>query len=90
MNHYNSIRHIADSAAFYRICLYGHLTPDVCEQLGGMKATVINAAGGLPMTVLAGHLLDQAALAGVLTSLYDYGVALISLERRETELVQRS
>ncbi|MFN8468208.1 MAG: hypothetical protein U0X20_21800 [Caldilineaceae bacterium] len=55
-----------------------------------MEATVIDGGGELPMTVLTGQLPDQAALAGVLTCLHDYGLALISLERREAELLQRS
>jgi hypothetical protein len=55
-----------------------------------MKATTIDAGGELPMTVLTGQLPDQAALAGVLACIHDYGLALISLERREAEPVQRS
>lgn len=90
MIHDNRIPHIADRKAHYWICVYGHVTPGLCEQLGGMKATVVDGGGELPMTVLTGQLPDQAALAGVLTCLHDYGLALISLERRETELPQRS
>lgn len=90
MNHDSRIRHIADRTAHYWICVYGHVAPDWCEQLGGMKATAVDSGSGLPMTVLTGQLPDQAALAGVLTCLHDYGLALISLERREAELLQRS
>jgi len=90
MDHDSRLRHIADRAALYWICLYGQITPDVCERLGGMTATVIDADGELPMTVLIGQLPDQAALAGVLSCLLDYGVAVISLERREAQLCQRN
>lgn len=90
MNKHSRLHHVADHAALYSICLYGRATPEICEQLGGMKATVIDADCGLPMTVLTGYLPDQAALAGVLNCLHDYGLALISLERREAELFQRS
>ena len=86
MNHNGRLGHITDSAALYWICLYGQVTPDVCERLGGMKATVIDADGELPMTILTGQLPDQAALAGVLSCLLDYGVAVISLERRDAAL----
>jgi hypothetical protein len=86
MSHNHRLRHIADSAALYWICLYGHVTPDWCDRLAGMRATVIDAAGELPVTVLTGRLPDQAALAGVLTCLHEYGLALISVERREAEL----
>jgi hypothetical protein len=48
-----------------------------------MTATVIDADSELPMTILTGQLPDQAALAGVISCLLDYGVAVISLERRE-------
>ena len=90
MDHDSRLRHIADRAALYWICLYGQITPDVCERLGGMTATVIDADGELPMTVLIGQLPDQAALAGVLSCLLDYGVAVISLERREAQPCQRN
>lgn len=90
MNHNSRIQHFADRAAFYWICLQGQVTPDMCERLGGMKATVINTDGDLPATVLVGQLPDQAALAGVLACLLDYGLGLISLERREAELFVRS
>jgi hypothetical protein len=89
MSHNSGIRHIADRAALYWICLYGHVTPDRCDQLAGMQATLIDAGGELPMTILTGRLPDQAALAGVLTCLYEYGLALISVERREAELFPR-
>lgn len=88
MSRNTRIRQIADSAAYYRICLYGHVTPDWSENLGGMQAAVIGGQGETPMTVLTGMLPDQAALAGVLGCIYNYGFALKSLERRETNVGQ--
>ncbi len=88
MSRHTRLRHIADSAAYYRICLYGHVTPDWSENLGGMQAAVINGQGEPPMTVLTGMLPDQAALAGVLGCIYNYGFALKSLERRDPNVGQ--
>jgi hypothetical protein len=38
-------------------------------------------AGDQAVTELSGQLADQAALVGVLTSLYDLGMPLLSVER---------
>jgi hypothetical protein len=88
MSRNTRIRQIADSAAYYKICLYGRVTPDWSENLGGMQAALIDRQGETPVTVLTGILPDQAALAGVLGCIYNYGFALKSLERRETNARQ--
>jgi hypothetical protein len=83
MSQDNQLRHPADTAAHYQICLYGRITPECEERLGGMQATVIDAGGKAPQTILTGYLSDQAALSGVLACVYDYGLALISVQRHE-------
>ena len=69
-----------DEAAAYRICVQGHLNPDRSDYLQGMKIEVVTAENGYPRSVLCGILADQAALAGVLTCLYDWGLPLLSVE----------
>ena len=58
----------------------GILDPRWSERLGGLR---VRAAGqGYPVTELSGRLLDQAALFGVLTTLYDLGLPVLSVACR--------
>jgi hypothetical protein len=60
----------------------GTLDPRWSERLGGLR---VRAAGrGFPVTELSGRLLDQAALFGVLATLYDLGLPLLSVDCRAT------
>ena len=49
--------------------------------LGGMRISSVQRHGGAIVTTLAGELIDQATLMGVLNSLYDMGYALLKVER---------
>src|SRR5215204_7633163 len=60
------------------IKVVGTLAPRWSERLGGLR---LHATGrGYPVTELSGRLLDQAALFGVLTTLYDLGLPLLSVD----------
>jgi len=48
-----------------------------------MTITPATAEGGLPVTTLEGDLRDQAALAGVLNTLYELHLPVISVKRPE-------
>ena len=74
--------HPLDRPALYRICYEGVLDPDWSSRLGGMTITQITK-GEARVVELAGPLVDQAALLGVLNSLYDIGLCLLSVERQE-------
>ena len=69
-----------DEPAAYRICVQGHLRADRSDYLQGMQIEVIAEENAYPKSVLTGMLADQAALAGVLTCLYDWGLPLLSVE----------
>lgn len=83
MSQSNQVRAFADQAAYYKICLYGRITAECHDRLAGMRVLVVEGDGFAPKTVLIGRLADQAALAGVLSCIYDYGLPLISVQRRE-------
>jgi hypothetical protein len=83
MSQSSLLRSYADMPAHYEIRFYGRITPEGHDSLGGMQVTIIDAESETPKTILSGHLLDQAALAGVLTCIYDYGLPLISVQRSE-------
>jgi hypothetical protein len=59
----------------------GTLEPAWSDRLGGMGIRATSARGG-PAIELSGRLPDQAALVGVLLSLYNLGLPLISVACR--------
>jgi hypothetical protein len=69
-----------DSPATYLIRVRGELEPEWSDRLGGMRIR-ITYGGVRPTTELRGTLADQTALAGVLTTLYQLGLPIISVER---------
>ena len=65
----------ADEPGWYEIRLQGRLDERWASWFDGM--TIEAAPGGV--TVLRGHVVDQAALHGVLARLRDLGLPLISV-----------
>lgn len=63
----------------YAIQVRGWLDTTWSDQLGGMRIAVTES-GERPVTMLIGRLTDQAALLGVLNSLYELGLPLLSVE----------
>jgi hypothetical protein len=62
----------------YVILVQGALESSWSERLSGMSITVFDGPDG-PCTTLAGVLIDQAALQGVLKTLYDLGLPVLSI-----------
>jgi hypothetical protein len=71
---------IFDSPATYRIRVLGTLAPYWSERLGGMAITHAANANGFAVATLTGRLVDQAALAGVLNTLYGLCLPLLTVE----------
>jgi hypothetical protein len=66
--------------AVYRIVVHGDVDPRLCELLGGMRIESRPSGAEHPITTLIGHLKDQAHLAGVLASLSDMRLPIVSVE----------
>ena len=66
--------------ATYRIRVTGHIDDSLSGQLGGMIITRAFTADSRPITILVGHLKDQAALSGVLNELYELHLPLLTVE----------
>jgi hypothetical protein len=66
--------------AVYRIHVRGHLDPKYSDWLAGMQLTEICGSNGTPETILVGRLLDQAALSGLLESLYEKHLPVLSAD----------
>jgi len=69
-----------ENPATYRIRVTGHIDDSLSGQLGGMVITRAFTGDGRPMTILVGHVSDQAALSGVLNELYELHLPLLTVE----------
>lgn len=68
-----------DKPAAYRIQIQGHLGKQWADHLGGLSISV-SGEPDKTVTTLSGQVMDQAALFGILNSLYDLGFSLLSVE----------
>jgi hypothetical protein len=66
--------------AIYRIRVQGELDESWSGRLQGMQITIVRKNQENPVTILKGKLKDQAALSGVLNTLYELHVAVLSVE----------
>jgi hypothetical protein len=69
-----------DGPARYRICVRGKILASWSDRLEGMSITVTEAPNGAPVTILTGQLSDQASLTGVLNTLYELHLPVLSVE----------
>ena len=70
-----------DAAAVYLIAVQGRIDPAWSDRLEGMKVDQGAEGASAPVTTLEGELIDQAALAGVLSTLYELHLPVVSVER---------
>jgi hypothetical protein len=66
------------SSLLYVILVHGALERAYSDRLSGMAIAVCETPAG-PRTILAGVLVDQAALQGVLKSLYELGLPVLAV-----------
>ena len=78
IKHWKGIK--LETPANYRIRVQGHLKDSWANRLGGMVITKAFSGNKEPMTILVGHLADQAMLSGVLNALYELHLPLLSVE----------
>jgi len=65
-----------------RICVRGEMPEGWSDRLGGLTSTAKAGPGQDTVTLLSGTLPDQPALMGVLSTLHDLRLMLMSLETR--------
>jgi hypothetical protein len=70
-----------DSPATYRIGVQGHIPARWCDRLEGMIITEHALEAQPLVTTLLGELADQAALTGVINTLYELHLPVLSVER---------
>ena len=69
-----------DKPAIYRISVRGSLSRGWRNSFQDLNQTEEQLPDGNLNTVIVGRLADQAALSGLLTSLYDLHLPLVSIE----------
>jgi hypothetical protein len=72
---------VFDGQAVYRIDVQGRVPARWCERLEGMTVTEYAREAGPSVTTLLGELPDQAALAGILRTLYELHLSVLSVQR---------
>lgn len=73
-----------DAPATFRILARGRLDPSWAERLGGMSVRALRSEDGVHLTELEGRLADQAALSGVLDTIYNLRLTLLTVECLDT------
>lgn len=74
-----------DRPATYRISVQGRIPASFSDRLEGMTITEPSAEARPPVSALLGKLADQAALAGLLNTLFEMHLSVISVERLSAE-----
>ena len=77
----SSKRLLCDLPGHSRIRVQGQLSASWSSRLSDMVITTRQPASQPSVTTLTGELRDQAALMGVLNTLYDMGCPLLKVER---------
>jgi hypothetical protein len=81
MDPHSPPEYFQDAQDRYRILIRGTLNADWSDRLGGMTVSATRLADGTTGTTLIGDLADQSALVGVVNTLHDLGLSLVSVER---------
>jgi hypothetical protein len=74
-----------DRPAIYHICVQGVVAPSLSDSLEGKKIHLSSTVGEYRVTTLDGELNDQAALAGVLNTLYELHLPILMVMRLNVE-----
>jgi len=70
-----------DCPATYQISVQGRVDPNWADCLEGMSISQTRSEAVEQITVLEGNLRDQAALAGVLNTLYELHLTILLVKR---------
>jgi hypothetical protein len=73
-----------DNPATYQIIVQGRIDPCWSDRLEGMLIFLSPVEKNSCVTLLVGELNDQAALAGVLNTLYEQHLTVLSVKRLES------
>ena len=77
---HNEYKLTIDKPATYCIRVAGYLDESWSARMGGLEINPSSKEGKQTITTLSGSIIDQAALFGVLKSIYDMRLPLLSVE----------
>jgi len=77
-----------ETPANYRIQVQGRIEGRWIDRLSGMTVTEDTLADPPGVTIIVGRLPDQAALSGILNTLYDLHLPLLSVENLDEKQSQ--
>jgi hypothetical protein len=77
-----------DLPANYQISVQGWIDPSWSDRLEGMAISQAEVVPDLKMSTLEGSLIDQAALAGVLNTLYELHLPVLLVKRLDTQWIE--
>ena len=78
-----------DSPARYQIRVQGRIDARYSDRVEGMAISLPATGKEQLVTILEGELLDQASLAGVLTTLYELHLPVLSVKCLSSQLIAR-
>lgn len=70
-----------DGSAAYQITVQGRIVSSWSDRLEGMAINYLVLDDGTTFTILTGNLTDQAALSGVLNTIYELHFPLIAVHK---------
>ena len=82
----NDKLYLFDQPSRYRIFVQGQLSTNWSTRLSDMEITVQEPVDQKPVTILTGEVRDQAALMGVLNTLYDMRCTVLKIEQLDANL----
>ena len=82
----NDKLYLFDQPGRYRIFVQGQLSTNWSTRLSDMEITVQEPVDQKPVTILTGEVRDQAALMGVLNTLYDMRCTVLKIEQLDANL----
>ena len=77
---------MVSTPATYRICVQGHWDEKWSDYVQGMSISTEYDECQNPVTTLTGQLLDQAAFMGVINTLYNHRLPILSVECLSAEI----
>jgi hypothetical protein len=81
MKRKHQLEHLSmKGAAYYRIRVRGELDPSYSDRVEGMDIETTFRKDGRAESVLEGRLADQSAFSGVLNTLYDMHLPVVSAD----------
>jgi len=82
----NRKRYLFDCPGNYCIRVQGFLDANWSDRLAGLRITTCHTEAQDPISQLVGQVRDQAELAGVLNTLYDLNLTLLTVECLDADL----